>query len=717
MHFQFARAGTVVLVVLCAAIAHAEMLLDFEDLPRFTRVTEQYASRGVRFVHDGPDVNAQGMIADFALGDFGGTADFGSSPNQAMVIGGAGGRTSAIFVNPITLAPQSTDFFSVRVGDGDPLGESFRVAAYDSQGAALFQQDYATTNGPLGGGVTVALSAGDIARVEFIHLPSESGFNVDDFSFNPTPSRVVQWPTSVGGNGHWYAQVVPPSGISWNDAKTAAENWIHMGLPGHLATITSAEEDAFIGSMFNTHISWIGLSDERQQGAFEWVTGEPLEFTHWWPSEPMNRPGEDYVQVEQGQWNDSYDVASPPSDYATQKYLVEWSPPPPVPTHRIVIDSILGRRSRPVSGIENMSQADVAREAAALAIAPDGWNLAQCGARVVQFGPGPATGEPGTGWDGGIEWSAYGAAAPCSDTFDYPISVGSRHLMFHTDDTISRAGHNVGEPSPFGAISGFADGTFLVLGVQNWGTFSVEPFPEPPNVAEVRVGGLTWSGAGHLIPLGTSEQSLPLPFTRINQLSLTFDEHVAFGDEQATLTDSAGHEFTLFGPLVAPGAEPGTYTATWQMEEVLPLGRYELRLGDGVVDDDGNALDGEWTNDASTISGDGVPGGEFSFRFNVLPGDVNQNGIVDVFDWIEVRNLQGTAYGSPEYSLLHDIDGRNGIGSADFYAVPLRAYDILPSQPAANAAAVPEPTGAEYAILLGSAAGLCAVRRCRVRSN
>jgi hypothetical protein len=223
-----------------------------------------------------------------------------------------------------------------------------------------------------------------------------------------------------------------------------------------------------------------------------------------------------------------------------------------------------------------------------------------------------------------------------------------------------------------------------------------------PKVTAVAVGGLTWNADGYSIPLGMFDQSLPLPFTRINQVSLTFDEHVTFGDAQATLTDAAGNEYSVFGPLVSPGAEPGTLKATWQTEEFLALGRYELRLGDAILDDDGNPLDGEWTNDVSTKSGDGQPGGEFAFAFNVRPGDVNQNGIVNLFDWLEVRNLRGAAFGSLEYNILHDIDGRHGIDTADFFAVPLRAFDILPPLPAPSAAAVPEPSGIEHAAVLGA---------------
>jgi len=62
-----------------------------------------------------------------------------------------------------------------------------------------------------------------------------------------------------------------------------------------------------------------------------------------------------------------------------------------------------------------------------------------------------------------------------------------------------------------------------------------------------------------------------------------------------------------------------------------------------VVDRSGNRLDGDWTNSTWTPpsapvggdtwpSGDGTAGGDFQFRFNVLPGDADQSGTVNFSD-------------------------------------------------------------------------------------
>ena len=65
--------------------------------------------------------------------------------------------------------------------------------------------------------------------------------------------------------------------------------------------------------------------------------------------------------------------------------------------------------------------------------------------------------------------------------------------------------------------------------------------------------------------------------------------------------------------------------------------------GTAVKDLAGNKLNGEWTNQVSSYpSGDAAAGGDFSFRFNVLPGDVNQDDIVDIFDINLVSSEWGT---------------------------------------------------------------------------
>src|SRR4051794_4755221 len=57
------------------------------------------------------------------------------------------------------------------------------------------------------------------------------------------------WATPIydAGSGHYY-DVIFASSITWDDARAAALAQSYLGLQGHLATITSAVEDGFVGT-------------------------------------------------------------------------------------------------------------------------------------------------------------------------------------------------------------------------------------------------------------------------------------------------------------------------------------------------------------------------------------------------------------------------------------------------------------------------------------
>lgn len=107
---------------------------------------------------------------------------------------------------------------------------------------------------------------------------------------------------SVVRGGSEY-DVVAAEGITWSDAKAAAEakGW-------HLATVTSADEDAFVSSLLpaspasRSHY-WLGASDAATEGSWQWVTGEAWSYTHWWGGEPNNVGAEDYLAYDyRGSW-------------------------------------------------------------------------------------------------------------------------------------------------------------------------------------------------------------------------------------------------------------------------------------------------------------------------------------------------------------------------------------------------------------------------------
>ena len=138
------------------------------------------------------------------------------------------------------------------------------------------------------------------------------------------------WNPANGGNGHFY-DYVPAPAISWTDAMNAAAARTHLGLPGHLVTITSGSEQAFLDGMvpmlgLTVWRPWIGLRDVAQNGSFQWITGEALSFTNWDVGEPNNPTFEYWVEMfTNGAWNNNQQ--NDPV-YPTSGYLVEHEPVP-----------------------------------------------------------------------------------------------------------------------------------------------------------------------------------------------------------------------------------------------------------------------------------------------------------------------------------------------------------------------------------------------------
>jgi hypothetical protein len=121
-----------------------------------------------------------------------------------------------------------------------------------------------------------------------------AGCGGDDGSSAPSgcPSGTVEWE-----NGHCYQAVLAP-GLSWDDANAACET-----RGGHLVTITSEEENAFVFSLVSGDSAfwyldalnnglgpWLGGyqpdGSAEPDGGWRWVTDEPFEYTNWEDGQP-----------------------------------------------------------------------------------------------------------------------------------------------------------------------------------------------------------------------------------------------------------------------------------------------------------------------------------------------------------------------------------------------------------------------------------------------
>jgi hypothetical protein len=124
---------------------------------------------------------------------------------------------------------------------------------------------------------------------------------------NPPPPP----PGAVQFDGHYY-EIVVANKISWEDARAAAEQRTFQGIQGHLATIGTAQEDAFIDQLRKQFLSashpalsgtelWVGgyqvkCTETPEPGCgWLWLNGEAISpvstaspYTNWQSGEPNN---------------------------------------------------------------------------------------------------------------------------------------------------------------------------------------------------------------------------------------------------------------------------------------------------------------------------------------------------------------------------------------------------------------------------------------------
>ena len=162
---------------------------------------------------------------------------------------------------------------------------------------------------------------------------------------------------------HFY-EFVSNEGITWTDAKIAAENRNYYGRQGYLATLTTQVEADFAGKQVSG-AGWIGGSDADSPNVWKWVTGPEAgtdneifwngalngsspTFAFWNTGEPNNfgNSGEDYVHVTApgvgiaGSWNDLTNTGDASGDYQPKGYIVEYGTPTDPPLNIVATTSI-----------------------------------------------------------------------------------------------------------------------------------------------------------------------------------------------------------------------------------------------------------------------------------------------------------------------------------------------------------------------------------------
>ena len=177
--------------------------------------------------------------------------------------------------------------------------------------------------------------------------------NYSDSAGNPysfgTGFKVAPY---FGPNGNIFEVVLSPNHITWPDAKIAAEQRSYAGQQGHLATITSFDEDLYLENLRRASRPidggsqlWVGGYQDpiasppgdnwhwlNNEGPFSGFTGGP-DYSNWLPGEPNDNFGwatENYLAIGLNGnfgWNDDGYFGDGRNDGTLDGYAVEYEAP------------------------------------------------------------------------------------------------------------------------------------------------------------------------------------------------------------------------------------------------------------------------------------------------------------------------------------------------------------------------------------------------------
>jgi len=200
----------------------------------------------------------------------------------------------------------------------------------------------------------------------------------------------------------------------------------------------------------------------------------------------------------------------------------------------------------------------------------------------------------------------------------------------------------------------------------------------PPQVLNVIVSGSLSTHAPFSFTTvdGSGNQLKSVPVGGADTVSMVFSEDVNVSAESLIVVGL----LTFNLPELAEFSyDAASHTATWRYEGWALGDNFLLALSDQVTDVDGNWLDGEWTNPASTStvnaavsefpSGNGQPGGWFNFVMTLLPGDANLDGVVNGSDY----NIMAANWGAAMNKLFSegDFDGDGAVNVDDYNLLAL----------------------------------------------
>jgi hypothetical protein len=203
---------------------------------------------------------------------------------------------------------------------------------------------------------------------------------------------------------------------------------------------------------------------------------------------------------------------------------------------------------------------------------------------------------------------------------------------------------------------------------------------EAPTIEDVSVRGTRWNPNfphhdGYSISIGGAGTTAS--WIGIDQIQVTFSEDVTVNQDDLALYGVIIKDYVeapRFG-IESFDYDEATFTATWTLNRPLRPDKLLLELGRGIVDSDGNALDGRT-----------------SFRFGVLPGDADHSGAINHRDHRALREAMFAELGDDRYSAELDFDGSGKIDFHDARLLRAHRFARLPlADPVAPSSDMPGP--------------------------
>ena len=173
------------------------------------------------------------------------------------------------------------------------------------------------------------------------------------------------------------------------------------------------------------------------------------------------------------------------------------------------------------------------------------------------------------------------------------------------------------------AVRALPNGAPRVVGV--WASSTEWPDAFFDNIGDPRGFPLVGDDQLRSLPWASGIDILTVQFSEDVSGSLDIDKLVLRGSDQSSLIQANSLSYDSMNS-----------TLSISLLSTVTNDRLMLSVFDSVTDENGQSLDGEWIDAVSEISGDGSPGGQFDFRFNILAGDITNDGVV---------NLTGDVFG------------------------------------------------------------------------